>query len=414
MNIGSVQHPQSPLPTGSSMAASTPKPVLFSACLLVAALSLGALVRSFGPGFLSECFRPVPIFDLSGLLALVAGLFGAVVLHEAGHLFAAIMNDFEVSGMVIGPFRLVRLGTSWTIILKKHRLFEASVSAFPRTRENWRRRMMAVVAAGPIATFVTGFASVLLLPASGAGDSWFIWLLRAFVQVSFFIFVLGLIPNGKSQLCQNDAALLRSLWRMDPQADDIFLYHLVLQQQRTGVRPRSYPVSLIERLARFEGRPDFMAFFATAIASWAFDRNDAEAGNSWDQRALDLCVHCGSHSRNLAMVNSACFDIVHRGDLIAARAKLDKLDLSKIVPPYLQHRARAAVNLAARRVPEALADVAGARFALPKHLQGSGFEYLLLGHLHAVALAMQPNELPAKGQKPPMARLPQKSSLAVV
>ena len=379
----------------------------------MAGLCLGALVRSFGPGFLSECFRPVPIFELSGLLALVAGLFGAVVLHEAGHLFAAIMNDFEVLGVVIGPFRFVRLGSSWRVVLKKHRLFEASVSAFPPTEENWRRRMMAVVAAGPIMTFVTGFALALLLHTSGVGDSWLIEPFRAFVQVSFFIFVLGLIPNGKSQLCQNDAALLRSLWRRDPQADELLLYHLLLQQQRVGIRPRSYPVSLLQRLARFEGRPDFMAFFATAIASWAFDRNDAEVGNSWDQRALALHSHCGSHSRTLVTVNSACFDMIYRGDLMTAQAKLDNLDVNKIVSPYLQHRAKAAVNLAARRMPEALAHIAAARFALPKHLQGSGFEYLLLGHLHAVALAMQPVELAAKGQKLPLVRLPQ-TSLAMI
>ena len=398
MNRGSVLPAQSPLASTSNRIAPAPNSVLFSASLLIAALCISVLLRSFGPGSLSACFLPVPIFELGGLLALAVGLSGAVVSHEMGHLFAAIVNDFEVSGVVLGPFRFVRLGTLWTLVVKKHRLFEASVSAFPRTEENWRRKMLAVVAAGPIATLITGCASVFLLHAAGEGNSWFIWFLRVFAQVSFLLFVLGLVPNHKSLLCQNDAALLRSLWRADPQADEIFLYHLVLQQQRVGMRPRNYPVSLIQLLAHFEGRPDFMAFFATTIASWAFDGEDADTASNWDRQALTLCSRRGSHSRSLVTINSACFDIIYRQNLMTARAKLGDLNLNEIVSPYQRYRAKAALHLAARRVPEALADIAAARFALPDHLKGSGVEYLLLSHLHAVALALRPDELPAKGQ----------------
>ncbi len=413
MNLGSVLPAQSPVSSTSNQFAPAPNPVLFSATLLTAALCISVLVRSFGPGLLSACFLPVPIFELGGLCAVVVGLSSAVVCHEMGHLFAAILNDFEVSGLVLGPFRFIRLGTSWMLVVKKHRLFEASVSAFPRTEENWRLKMLAVVAAGPIATLMTGCASACLLHVIGGGDSWFIWFLRAFTQVSFLIFVLGLVPNHKSLLCQNDAAFLRSLWRADPQADEIFLYHLVLQQQRMGVRPRNYPVSLVQLLAQFEGRPDFMAFFATTIASWAFDRGDADTASHWDRQALTLCSRCGFHSRSLATINSACFDMIYRQDLITARAKLDKLNLKEIVSPYLRYRAKAALHLAARRVPEALADIAAARFTLPKPLKDSGVEYLLLGHLHAVALDLQPDELPVKGQKQKMARLRQ-TNLAIV
>jgi hypothetical protein len=379
----------------------------------MAALCLGALVRSFGPGFLSACFLPIPIFELNGLSALIAGLWGAVALHEAGHLLAALANDFEISGIVLGPVRFARLGASWTLIFKGNRLFEASVSAFPRTEDNWRRRMMTVVVAGPLATLLAGFASVFLLHAFGAGDSWFIWLLRAFAQVSFFIFVLGLVPNQKSLLCQNDAALLLSLWRMEPQASELFLYHLVLQQQRMGVKPGHYPQSLIQLLTQFEGRPDFMAFFATTLACWAFDNDDAATGNSWDCRALKLSLLCGSYSRNLVMVNSACFDIIYRENLIAARTKLDSLDLTRIVSPYLRYRARAAVHVTAQQAPEALADIATARFALPKHLRDCGVEYVLLSHLHAATLTMRPADLRMKAQQAKMALLPQTSPAAI-
>lgn len=378
---------------------SAPRPALSSLFLLLGALCLGVLVRSFGPAFLSACFRPVPILELPGLLALIAGLSSAVVLHEAGHLLAALANNFEVSGMVLGPFRFVRLGASWSLTLKANRLFEASVSAFPKTQKDWRSRMMMVVAAGPLATLLTGIVTVLSLHAHGGADNWFTWFLRVFAQVSFFIFVLGLVPNHPSLLSQNDAALLRSLWRMDSQANEMFLYHLVLQQQRMGIKPRSYSPNLMQRLAQFKGRPDFMAFFATTIASWAFDSNDMETGNTWDRQALNLCPRCGASSRHLAVVNSVCFDIIYRKNLVAARTKLSTLDTNKIVSPYLHHRAMAAIHLTARRTREALAEIAAARFTLPKHLQSSGVEYLLLSRLHAVILSIQPEDFSVKTQQ---------------
>jgi hypothetical protein len=113
------------------------------------------------------------------------------VLHEAGHLAAALMNDFEVGAVTIGPFRMARFGGSWTLIL--------------------------------------------------------------------------------NLLSQNDAALLRSLWGNHSRAGELFLYHLILQQQRAGVRPRDYLLGLIRLLACFEGRTDFNAFFATTIASLAYE-----------------------------------------------------------------------------------------------------------------------------------------------
>ena len=411
MNTGRAHLAKLSLPMGSKEAASSP--AFFSACLLIAGLCLGASVRALGPAFLHECFRPVPMIGLSGSTALVAALFSAVVCHEAGHFLAALTNDFEIWGVVIGPIRITRVGKSWKPLLKKSRFFEASISAFPRTVENWQRRMMTVVAAGPGATLAAGLAAASSLYLSGAGDSWFVWFLRAFVQVSFFIFVLGLVPNHKSLLCQNDAALFRSLWRNGPQSDEMFLYHLVVQQQMIGARPRNYPLGLIELLADAEGRPDFMAFFATTIASWAFDGGNEEAGKAWDRRALALCHGCSFLSRTLSLINSACFDVIYRRDLTAAESKIDQVDLSKIVSPYLQGRARAVRDLVSGRVPEALAHISTARFTLPLHLQRSGVECLLLGCLHDAALSLQPEELAAKTQKTKTVRIPQ-TTLAVV
>ncbi|MBV8708342.1 MAG: hypothetical protein JO028_14220, partial [Acidobacteriaceae bacterium] len=96
MNSRPAPLPRASVLAGLESTVSSPQPILFSTVLLMAALCIGVLIRSAGLSFLSECFRPVPVFEWSGLLALIAGLFGAVALHEAGHFFAALTNDFEV------------------------------------------------------------------------------------------------------------------------------------------------------------------------------------------------------------------------------------------------------------------------------------------------------------------------------
>lgn len=316
---------------------------------------------------------------------LLCALASAILLHEAGHLLPALAMNFELLGFSLGPFRAGRLHGRWSFHFSLRRLFSGSVSAVPRDASRWRSRMLIVVAGGPAATLLTGIVSGLLLPYTSAvslsGS-----FLAALTQISFFIFVLGLVPNHATARVRNDARLFLLLLRGNSETDGILLYHLVAQFQLKGVRPRDYPRSLIERLAAAQGRPDAMFLYAQTIASWAMDCGDLVTTAAWNQRSVELSDACDPRSRNLALANSACFDAIFGEDLESSRNKFREVEFGTLCPASFMHRAKAAYWLALGNVPEALAEVCRSEFAFPKCLPCYDFERSLLVRLHRKAL----------------------------
>ncbi len=362
----------------------TDQKALHSAALLFLALVLGIFIELCGPAWAQAPVRRMPLHDVRGWATLLCALGTAIVLHEAGHLLPALAMNFELLGFSLGPFRAGRLHGRWSFHFSPRRLFSGSVSAVPRDASRWRSRMLIVVAGGPAATLLTGMISGLLLPCTSA-DSFSSSFLCAMTQISFFIFLLGLVPNDAKARVRNDARLFLLLLR-GTEADEILLYHLVAQFQLRGVRPRDYPRSLIERLAAAQGRPDAMFLYAQTIASWAMDCGDLATTAAWNERAVELSDACEPRSRNLALANSACFDAIFGEDLESSRNKFHEVEIETLCPAWFMHRAKAAYWLTLGNVPEALAEVCRSEFAFPKCLPCYDFERSLLVRLHRKAL----------------------------
>jgi hypothetical protein len=232
---------------------------------------------------------------------------------------------------------------------------------------------------------VTGIASGLLL-FSGEFDGWMTYFLASLTELSFFLFVLGMIPNGSKAQIRNDAQLCYSLFRNTVEAQGILLYHLVTQLGVAGMRPRDYPERLIRKLAVGRSRPDMSLIYAHTITMWAIDRGDIQTADAWEQRALEVCERCDLRLQNLTLARSAFFDVLFRHNLVAARCKFTDVDLEVLSPRYLMHRAKAAYQLAAGNIEEALAEVHRAQFRFPKHLPYYDFEHSLLSQLHRKAI----------------------------
>ena len=359
---------------------------------LLAALGVFALAaRYLGPTWL-RVFEATGIRTLDDWTALLAALFAAIVVHEAGHLVAAVALDFDVLGGSLGPVRAIRLHRSWSFQLSSN-LFSGSVIAIPRNESNWRARMLTVVAAGPLATFFSGFLAALLVLKSGVPDDVLTRFLAGFVELNFFLFVFGLIPNSPASRLANDARLFYSFLRITSEANQILLYHLVTQLQIAGMRPRDYPERIVRKLAIARGRPEMCSVYANAIALWAIDRGDIHSADAWDKRALDLSDFCAIKQQNSALAASACFDVIFRDDIRAARGKFAEVQLSILSPLWLRYRIAAAYWIAARNVPAALAEIARARYSFPHRLPYYDFERLLLTTLHRKAIALQPDDL---------------------
>lgn len=360
--------------------------------LLAASLGIGIAMKLFGPSWVQMVLHSAGAGGTGGAIALVAALAVAIFLHETGHLTAAMLLDFDVLGGSLGPVRAIRLHGRWSLQFSGS-LFSGSVIAIPRHNDaTWRTRMLAVVAAGPLATLLTGLGSAGLLFAFEAPGLWTTRFLSALVELNFFLFVLGLFPNAPASRARNDARLFYSLLGNTQEAQQILIYHLVTQLQIAGVRPRDYPQRVVWKLAQASGSAEMCLVYANAIALWAFDRDDFASADAWDKRAMDLSDFCNLKLQNATVATSACFDLVLRGDLRAAASKLADVQFDLLSPRWFQHRSKAAYCLTAGDVPAALGEIARSQYSFPNRLPYYDFEKKLLGRLHRMALDTRPQD----------------------
>ncbi|MBV8811028.1 MAG: M50 family metallopeptidase [Acidobacteriaceae bacterium] len=376
-----------PVPPVEERARTNSARSLFSWKLLLLAVVLGCAIEVAGPGWAQAIFRAISITDAGGISAIFAALFAAVVLHELGHFLAALAVGFRILGVSLGPVRVSFWHGQRMWKLSTKNLLTGSVSAIPRTDRQWRSRMLAVVAAGPAATLGTGaLASYLLLAPHSS--PWMVSFLGALSQLSFFLFVLGLIPNSAQARIRNDARLLLILWRDGVEADEIRTYHEIMEMEASGIRPGAIPPNVIRKLAVQRSSADVAMLCARTVVNWALDFGDIGMASAWDNHAFTLSTRCDERLRNSAVAASACFDILFRGDLDAARSKFATVQFEPLTPKCFHHRVKAAYWLAACKVPAALAEIAQARCSFSAKLPYYQFEARLLFALHHEALSM--------------------------
>lgn len=377
-----------PLPCSYTARDEAREKPLSSLNFLLAALAMGIALKLFGPSGVRALFATLRPDSVSDISALFTAFGASIVLHEAGHLIAALLLDFEILGGSLGPFRATRLHGKWTLRFSKRAPACGSVSAIPRNNHSWRLRMLLVVAAGPAATLLTGIAAWSMLP-DHAAHAWASAFLGALTQFSFFIFVLGLIPNRPTARTRNDANLFSSLWRNTPEAQEILLYHLITQMQIAGLRPRDYPEHIIHQIAAAQGRPEARLLYANTIVLWAIDGGDVATADAWDRRALELSECCELRLQNLTLAKSACFDVLFRKDLMAGKRKFEEVEFGTVTPDWFRHRAQAAQCIATGNVSGALAEIRRAESLFPKRLPCYEFEKMLLEVLQRLALEVQ-------------------------
>jgi Zn-dependent protease len=378
-----VDPPLPPLPTRLEKGQTKSK---FSWQMLLLAVAIGIAAKVFGPSWARMLFQGVRVETLGALSAFAAAFAAGIILHEAGHLLAGMLVDFELIGASLGPVRGTHFHGKWTFQLSGA-LLSGSISAIPRNNYQWRKRMLLVVAAGPAATFLTGLAAALILMNGTPGD-WMRCFLASLAQLNFFLFFLGLVPNGSKAQVRNDARLCYSLLRNNFETKEILLYHLVTQLGVAGLRPRDYPERLIRRLAAARSRPDMSLIYAHTITMWAVDCGEMETAEAWEHRTVELCERCDLRLQNLTLARSAFFDVLFRDKLALARCKFAEVNLEVLSPGYFMHRAKAACQLAAGNIDEALAEVHRAEFRFPKRLPYYDFERALLGQLHRKTIQM--------------------------
>ena len=369
--------------------------VLFLAALFGIALAVGGVLQWFSPAWLERALALVKLNSPAAVVALLAALAISVVVHEGGHLVAALLLDFQLMGASLGPFRLQCLHGKWRLQFSARKMFAGSISAVPKELENWRRRMLLVVAAGPVATLLMAAGAVWMAKESGTAGDWLGRVWGGLAEINLLLFVLGLIPNSAQAKVRNDARLFLTLCRHSSAAEEIWLYLWLTQMVLAGVRPQDYPEALTARLANWRGRPDSDLLFSEAMVRWAIDRDDLRLADTWDQRAAQLWADCQPNLRNSALAESACFDALFREDEETARSKFAQVDFETLFPPCFRHRAKATHLLVLGRSDRTSGEIIRAQFALPKDIPYYEYERKWLDRLHMKALTKPKEQIAA-------------------
>jgi hypothetical protein len=385
-----INPPLPPLETVSPSGGKGSFPVIR---LILLSLFIGIAVQFFGPAWIQAVFDAVRLQNFEEIAACLTALACSVVLHEAGHLIAALFLKFEILGGSLGPFRISRFHGQLSFRVSTRALFSGSVSAIPKRKGPWRNGMMMVVAAGPLSTLLTGLTAAIALPycsPTGLPREFFGFL----AQLNFFLFTLGLIPSGANASGRNDAGLFLSLLRRSLGAEEILLYHAVMQVRIEGFRPRYYPEEIIRAIAVSRSRPEMRLLFAQTISEWAIDRGDLQTAEAWNHRAAELSANCPSLFRNQGLAESACLDIVLRDDRLAAEAKLADIDFNTLNPPWFVHRTKAIRALLRCDIFETLGEICRAEYCLPDRMPYYDHQRMLLASIRHAAKALSRREFP--------------------
>jgi Zn-dependent protease len=360
----------------------------FQILLLGVALLFGATLQVAGPVWIRAVFDQVRLDSLAGVAVLLLALAVSIVGHELGHLCAALLLDYEILGVGLGPFRYERQHGQGTALYDGESWFRCSISAVARdTGKRWRLRTIILVAAGPFATLLLMMASAWFAFHSPAWLSGF-W--SCCVEVNLFVFVLGLIPNGRFAEVRNDARLLLALGTNSVEARDMLVCQQAIELALCGIRPEDYPPALMLELASFTGRPYTSLMVARRMVEWAIDSDDIATADSWQQYAVRASRRCNAREANRALAESACFDVLFRGDFAAARLKFAEVVFDCLSPASLAERARAARLIAFGLPQRAPAHILRAQYHLPLGIAYHNYERMLLGKLHDLALARCP------------------------
>jgi len=220
-----------------------------------------------------------------------------------------------------------------------------------------------------------------------ATASWQAQFWSSCAEVNFLLFLLGLIPNGRFAQVRNDAALFTALSRNSADARDMFRCHQAIDLALRGIRPEDYPKSTMLDLAGVSSRPYTSLMVARRMVEWTTDSGDIAAASCWDQYALSAAEKCGPDEANRALAESACFDVLFRGDLRTARHRLGQVDFDSLFPLALAERAKAARLIACDLPQRAPAHVLRAQYHLPLGIPYYDYERMLLDKLHSEALS---------------------------
>ena len=336
-----------------------------------------------------------PTIYVQYLAAVMLVLF----IHEGGHALAGVLLRMKVVTFVIGPFRWWIEDGRWLFEFRALDIlsFLGAAAVVPTEMENFRKRKLVQVAAGPIASLVTGILAVeavLHAPGHAWASEWRV--IGYFATISLVVAFLNFMPF-KLGTAYSDGAKLYQLSREGLWADYHRLVAAIHATKVTDLRPRDYDIATVERAAGTIARgTDELNMHLCAYAHYLDNGQFAEARTAL-LKAEALCANSSLEPPD-HWYSEFVFAIAFlRRDGAAARQWWNRMMLQESVTKKQQDVAslasRAALLLSEGRVEEA-AELWNKADARARRLPEAGASAAQRQRIHLLGRALQERTTP--------------------
>jgi len=242
--------------------------------------------------------------------AIVLMCLLAIAVHECGHLLAGLSLGFRCRGIRVGRFkidqrfRVSRERDSASAIL-------GSAVMIPQHWENIRLRETLMLLAGPLASFLSGYAALPLLTDHSL-------ISGAFVGVSFFFAAVNILPLAvTSQL--TDGARIWMLMFNRARAERYLAILRLTDEIDRGVPVESLSPSDLEHATVLRDETPDTAWAHTLAFLAAYSQDDNVRAGEFLETAFKYSGYAGPSERERLALQAALFQATRRGRIDLAK-----------------------------------------------------------------------------------------------
>jgi hypothetical protein len=297
--------------------------------------------------------------------AIPAAIFLAILAHELGHLLGGRLVGFRFALLIAGPLKVQRIGERLRFGLNRSLGLSGGLAACaPSTAEthNLARRMLVMVAGGPLTSLILGLLALAAVPLS-AGFAEITLLLLGVVSLALAIATLIPLSTGGFQ---SDGRRILMLLRGGAEAER-WCAAAAATFTAMASRPRAIDPALIAAATALPdgSLDDVGAHFLGYNA--AIDRGDLAGATAHLAYVLAHREGYPAPLRPMLLLEGA-YLAARRGDAQEARDLFDQARGGALIEPYTLSRVEAAVLLAEGQ-PEAATAKARAGLAAIERLR---------------------------------------------
>jgi hypothetical protein len=273
-------------------------------------LALGMLLIRF-----RNLLPPLPVV----LACLWACWFPGALVHEAGHVVAGALAGFRCVQVSILFLSFTRGIAGWTLEISREPLESASAVCYPTHGRDLRRRLLIMVAGGPLVSLLSGTVAVLWLTRTATFPlGWLGCAILFFALFSLFIGTAGFL-SIKGKHLPSDGARIRMLLRAGPEADRWCGLALLGAASAQGARPRELDPELILRVTSVSDESLDALSAVRFHYNWALDSGRTAEAAEVLCRIVENRQKWPEPLRPVWLCEAAWFEAAFRKDVAAAQ-----------------------------------------------------------------------------------------------